>query len=155
MTIHHLKLGAGPMTASHLTRLDQGSMSIEAVLIIPVFLVFLALIAAIGRTAAVQEDLHASIVAGVRIASLESSSFDGENAARTAIENHLADEGVTCTSSDISINTDALDLPPGQPGEVWATIACTVPLSDLSVPGLPGHIRLTDTFSTPIDPYSQ
>lgn len=144
------------MTILHLKRRrDHGSMSIEAVLIIPVFLVFLALIAAIGRTAAVQEDLHASIVAAVRIASLQPSSIAGEDAARTAIENHLADEGVRCISSDISINTYALDLPPGQPGEVWATITCMVPLSDLSVPGLPGQIRLTDTFSTPIDPYSQ
>jgi len=129
-------------------------MSIEAVLIIPAFLVFLALIAAIGRTAAVQEDLHASIVAGARIASLAPSSSAGETQARTAIENHLAEEGVKCTYIDISINSHALDLPPGQPGEVTATITCTVPLSDLSVPGLPGQIRLTDTFSTPIDPYT-
>ena len=95
---------------------EQGSMSIEAVLIIPAFLVFLALIAAIGRTAAVQEDLHASVVAGARIASLAPSSSVGETQARTAIENHLADEGVKCTYIDISINSHAVDPPPGQPG---------------------------------------
>jgi len=133
---------------------QRGSMSIEAVLIIPAFLIFLALIAAIGRTAAVREDLHASVVAGARIASLQTSSQAGESAARTAIESHLSDEGVDCTYIDISINSYAMDLPPGQSGEVTATITCTVPLSDLSVPGLPGQIQLSDTFSTPIDPYS-
>jgi len=129
-------------------------MSIEAVLIIPAFLVFLALIVAIGRTAAVREDLHSSVVAGARIASLQTSSAAGEVEARAAIENHLREEGVACVSIDISINSYALDLPPGQSGEVSATITCTVPLADLSVPGLPGQIHLSETFSTPIDPYS-
>ena len=136
-------------------RRDRGSMSIEAVLIIPAFLLFLALIAAIGRTAALTEDLHASVVAGARIASLAPSSTVGDSSARTAIKDHLDEEGVKCTDIDISINSQALDLLPGQPGEVSATVTCTVPLSDLSVPGLPGQIRLTETFSTPIDPYSQ
>jgi len=136
-------------------RRDRGSMSIEAVLIIPAFLLFLALIAAIGRTAAVREDIHTSVVAGARIASLASSSTEGESSARTAIKDHLSAEGVKCTDIDISINSQALDLLPGQPGEVSATVTCIVPLSDLSVPGLPGQIRLTETFSTPIDPYSQ
>ena len=129
-------------------------MSIEAVLIIPAFLVFLALIAAIGRTAAVREDLHASVVDGARIASLATTSAEGESSARTAVENHLSEERVDCIYIDISINSYAVDLPPGQPGEVSATVTCTVPLSDLAVPGLPGQIRLTETFSTPIDPYS-
>ena len=130
-------------------------MSIEAVLIIPAFLLFLALIAAIGRTAAVREDIHASVVDGARIASLAPSSTEGDSSARTAIKNHLKAEGVKCTNIDISINSQALDLPPGQPGEVSATVTCTVRLSDLSVPGLPGQIRLTETFATTIDPYSQ
>ena len=137
------------------SRWDRGSMSIEAVLIIPAFLLFLALIAAIGRAASVTEDLHASVVAGARIASLASSSSAGESAARTAIEDHLSAEGVNCIYIDISINSQALDLPPGQPGEVSATVTCAVPLADLSVPGLPGQIQLTETFSTPIDPYTQ
>jgi len=130
-------------------------VSIEAVLIVPAFLIFLALIAAIGRTAAVREDLHASVVAGARIASLAPSSQSGESSARTAMENQLKQDGVTCIDIDISINSYAVDLSPGQPGEVSASVTCTVPLADLAVPGLPGQIRLTETFSTPIDPYTQ
>ena len=145
----------GRISGSEKTNRTQGSISIEAVLIIPAFLLFLALILAIGRTAGVQADLHAAVVSGARTASLESTAASGEAAARQAIEDHLSREGVTCVFLDVSVDARALDLPPGQPGSVSASVTCAVPLADLAVPGLPGQIRITESFATPIDTYSQ
>ena len=39
-------------------------------------------------------------------------------------------------------------------GSVSATITCAVPLADLGVPGLPGQVSLTESFSTVIDTYA-
>jgi len=131
-----------------------GSVSIEAVLIIPAFLLFVALIAAIGRTAGVQEEVHAAAVEAARVASLASSAATGESAGRAAVLAHLAQDGVNCLSLVISINSQSLDRPPGQPGTVTASVTCVVPLADLAVPGLPGQVTIADSFSTPIDPYT-
>ena len=130
----------------------RGSVSVEAVMIIPAFLLFLALIAAIGRTAVIREDLHSTAVNASRVASQQTSALEGERAARKVIADQLS--GGTCRTLDISLNTAALDYAPGRPGSVSVTISCVVGLSDLSVPGLPGQIRLTETFTTPIDTYT-
>jgi len=135
-------------------RRTSGSVSIEAVMIIPAFLLFLALIAAVGRTAGAQADIHAAAVEGARITSLASTAAAGDKAAQKAIKAHLTKDKVTCQSLTISINSQVLDKPVGQAGTVTATITCVITLSDLAVPGLPGTITLTDTYAVPIDPYA-
>lgn len=132
----------------------RGSVSIEAVLIIPAFLIFLALIVAIGRTAAAHTDIHAAAVEGSRIASLATSSTAADSTAKAAITAHLVRESVHCTTLNITIEAAALDKPPGQYGQVQANITCAIPLSDLAVPGLPGSIKFTESFKTAIDAYT-
>jgi len=43
--------------------------------------------------------------------------------------------------------------PPGQPAQVSASVSCTVPLSDLLLPGVPGSRKLIAQFTSPLDPY--
>jgi Flp pilus assembly protein TadG len=133
----------------------RGSVSVEAVLIIPAFLVFLALLAAIGRTAMVRDDIHAAVVMGARVASMQTNSTDGKTAATQAISAHLARDGTPCVDREIVVNAAALDLPPGQSGSVTATVTCVVLLSDLGVPGLPGKLTSSESFSTAIDIYAE
>jgi Flp pilus assembly protein TadG len=135
-------------------RASAGSISIEAVLVIPAFVLFLVLIIAIGRVAMVREDLGAAAVNGTRIASLTTGSAAAETAAREAVTAQLAREGTTCLTLDIGVDTTALDRPPGEPGTVTTTIGCDVPLADLLVPGLPGHWVIRASYSTPIDTYT-
>jgi hypothetical protein len=47
----------------------------------------------------------------------------------------------------------AFGSPIGQPAEISAHVVCIVRLSSILVPGLPGSIRLTSNFSSPLDPY--
>jgi len=131
-----------------------GSISIEAVLIIPAFLLFLALVMAVGRTAAAQADVHAAVVEGSRVASLAKTAAAGETAGRAAIEAHLHREGIRCTRLTVTVDAAALDQPPGDPGQVTATITCVVPLADLAVPGLPGTMTISESFTTQIDTYT-
>ena len=134
---------------------QRGSISMEAVIVIPAFLLFLALVVGVGRVSAVRGDLHAAAVNGARTASTQTTSVTGEQAGRKAIEAQLDREKVTCLHLDISLNTSALNLPPGQAGSVTATVTCVVPLADLAIPGLPGQTTIRSSFTTPIDTYSR
>ena len=131
----------------------RGSLSIEAVLIIPAFLLFLALLAALGRTTMVSQDVHAAAVSATRVAAQYSTSRTGETAAREVIRTHLKDNRTSCRTLDVTLNTAALDLAVGSGGTIVVTVTCTVGLSDLAVPGLPGEVRITESFSTLVDPY--
>jgi len=133
---------------------ERGSVSIEAVMIIPAFLLFLALIVAVARVGSVQADVHAAAVEGARVGSLQDSAAAAEEAARRAIDAHLARENVHCVSQSVAIEASSLDQPPGTPGSVTVTITCLVPLGDLGVPGLPGEVEIRASFSTAIDTYS-
>lgn len=134
-------------------RATRGSVSIEAVLVIPAFLLFLALIAAIGRTVDVRMDVHSATVQAARTAARESSRL-AEGAANTAFTGHLAREGLSCLDLEIVVDANALSQAPGQPGTVTVSATCTISLADLAVPGLPGQITITDSFSTSINPYT-
>ncbi len=156
--IQRRRLAAGdhPRTAPHQPAAERtrGSMSIEAVIIIPAFLVFLSLIIAIARVAIAESDVHAAAVEGVRHALRQPHSSDGDHIAYQAASDHLAKEGITCLTLEITTETTALNLTPGQPGSLTATITCVVPLADLVVPGMPGQVTLTESFTTMINAYT-
>jgi Flp pilus assembly protein TadG len=128
-------------------------VSIEAVLIVPAFLLFLLLVLAIGRTVAAQADVHAAVVQAARVVSLQDNAEAGQAAGQQAIQDSLTTNKVICQSIDITIESTALDLPPGEPGQVSAAVTCLVALADLSVPGLPGQVAITEDFTTPINTY--
>jgi hypothetical protein len=50
----------------------------------------------------------------------------------------------------VNVRTDARALG----GSETVQITCHVPLSDLALPGMPGHLTLTGTATAPRDPYS-
>ncbi|MDR2974866.1 MAG: pilus assembly protein [Propionibacteriaceae bacterium] len=133
---------------------SRGSVSLEAIIIIPAFLLFLTLIIGIARVAIAQADLHAAAVQATRTAATAPDPATGDTAARQAISTFLTSESSPCVAPVIETDTAALALPPGQPGQVRVTVTCPVPLSDLMLPGLPGQVTLSGAFSTPIDAYS-
>lgn len=131
----------------------RGSVSIEAVLVIPAFLLFLALIGAFARTVDVRHDIHAATVQAARTAAQE-TSYLAESSATQAFTAHLARDQVACLELEITIDATDLNLAPGQPGAVTVTARCVITLSDLAVPGLPGQVTITDQFTTSINPYT-
>ena len=61
----------------------------------------------------------------------------------------------TCGGQSLVMDTSALNNAPGVPGEVTATIECSVPLADLAVPGVPGSWTLTAEAASPVDTYRE
>lgn len=133
---------------------DAGNAALELVVLAPVLLALLGLVIAAGRTSVAQGSVDAAARDAARQASLAlgpaAAEDDGLASARAA----LARDGLDCTSLTVFIDTSQFtSVRVGQPASVTAYVHCTVPLSDLALPGLPGSATLTDKFSSPLDQY--
>lgn len=133
-------------------RQQRGSAALELAVLAPVLLGVVGLVIAAGRTAIAQ----GSVDAAARDAARQASSALTPEAARAAgldsARAELRADGLACDPV-VRVNTAGFGVPPGRPASVWAKVTCTVPLSDLALPGLPGHHTLTATFSSPLDVY--
>ncbi|MFF4836972.1 hypothetical protein [Streptomyces sp. NPDC001315] len=89
------------------------------------------------------------ILAG--IAKVESNHAIGRNVAAGAPMSLLP----WVTSTSVHVNTGGLNVPVGQVGTVTVTVTCTVNLSDLLLPGVPGARTLTSTAVSVVDQYRQ
>jgi Flp pilus assembly protein TadG len=133
---------------------DRGSAALELVVLAPVIVALLGLVIAAGRTTNAQSAVEAAARDASRQASLApdyaAAQADGQASALAALNS----DGLACDSATVDVHAEAfLDTSAGQPGLVWATVSCTVPLSDLWLPGLPGTRTLSATFYSPLDIY--
>lgn len=134
---------------------DRGSAAIEAAIILPSLLVFLCLAIAGGRLVMSGSKVDAAAQDAAREASIHRTAAAAQEAARAAAAESLADQGITCASSSVSINTAGLSVPIGQVATVSATVSCTVDLSDLLLPGAPGSRTMKSTATSVVDQYRQ
>jgi Flp pilus assembly protein TadG len=132
---------------------DGGNAALELIVLAPVLLALLGLVIAAGRTSIAQGSVDAAARDAARQASLAFSPAaaqeDGQASARAA----LARDGLDCTSLTVYVDTSQFGNPVGQPASVKAYVYCTVPLSGLALPGLPGSATLKDEFTSPLDDY--
>jgi TadE-like protein len=131
---------------------DRGSAALELVALAPVLLALVGLVIAAGRTSIAQGSVDAAARDAARQASIALTPQAALAAGRTSASAALRADGLDCRPL-VSVDTAGFDVPPGQPAAVSATVTCTVPLSDLALPGLPGHRTLTATFTSPLDVY--
>ncbi|MFC7993160.1 TadE family protein [Streptomyces pilosus] len=137
------------------TRGDDGSVAIEAALIVPPLLMFVCLAIAGGRIVTSGAKIDAAAEDAAREASIHRTAASAQTAAQAAATESLNDQGITCASSSVNINTGGLSVPLGQVGTVTVTVSCTVPLADLLLPGAPGARTLTSTATSVVDQYRQ
>ncbi|WP_330358894.1 TadE/TadG family type IV pilus assembly protein [Streptomyces chartreusis] len=133
---------------------DEGSAAIEAAIILPTLIMLLCLAIAGGRIVTSGAKIDAASEDAAREASIHRTAGAAQGAAQAAAAESLNDQGITCTSTSVTINTGGLNLPVGQVATVTATVTCTVNLSDLLIP-LPGARTLTATSTSVVDIYRQ
>jgi Flp pilus assembly protein TadG len=131
-------------------RRDAGSMSLEMVLVTPVFVAFLMLLAGAGRMVDAQSQVDGAARDAVRAASVGRSAGAALRLAEEAASANL--QGDDWCASGPSVATDTSDWRPG--GRVAVTISCDVDLGDLTFIGLPGTKTLEGRAVAPIDTYS-
>jgi Flp pilus assembly protein TadG len=134
---------------------QRGSASIEAVVAVPAFALFVGLIIFGGRTATTHQSVQTAAADGARVASLERTSSSARTAALRAATTSLRNQGVDCLNIDVTIEAGQFARTVGQDATVSVTVACRLNLSDLSVPGVPGSRLVTATMASPIDTWRQ
>lgn len=132
---------------------ERGSVAIEAVVGLPAFALFIALIVMGGRVEITRQAIEAAAFDGARTASLERTRTDAAAAARTSVAASLT--ALPCATSSVVVDAASFDAPLGTTVLVGVTVTCRVGLADLSLPGVPGHRLLTATAYSPVDAYRE
>ena len=130
---------------------DRGSVALEAAIIAPGLIFLLCLVIAYGRIMLAGGTVEAAARAAAREASLARNPAEAKARAAAAAESSLAE--LRCTSTAVDVDTSGFAVPAGQIASVKATVSCTVGLSDLALPGLPGTKTMDATFTSVLDRY--
>jgi Flp pilus assembly protein TadG len=134
---------------------ERGSAVIEAAIGVPAFMLFVLLIIAGGRLAIADQAVQAAAADAARAASISRTQSQAEAHGTSSAAATLDRQGLRCTSLQVGVDTSGFGAPVGTPARVSATVTCVADLSDLAIPGLPGHRRITATMSSPIDTYRE
>lgn len=138
-----------------MTRRDEkGSAAVEAVIGVPVFVLLILLAIMGGRVALAKQAVTAAAADAARAASLARDADRARSVALNAATFSLANQQLTCLDTTVTVNTTALRRPAGTPGEVSATVACTLQLADLGLPGTASR-TIAATVTSPIDTFRE
>lgn len=130
---------------------ERGSAALEAVVGLPAFAFFVALIIFGGRTATAHQALESAAADAARSASLARSAPAASEAARQAAEASLANQDLSCTEVDVIVDVEGFAQAVGRDASVDVAVECRLDLSDLSIPGVPGSRLLRASMSSPLD----
>ncbi len=128
---------------------DDGSLTVELVLLLPAVFLIVLTVVAFGRVSESRQQVAEAAKAGAESAAV---SADPSSAASNAVVDataEVAGRGRSCLYQQVV--TDLSHFYPG--GFVTVTVTCQVALSDLSVPGLPGTTSIRASSTAPLDPY--
>ncbi|MFE2326045.1 TadE/TadG family type IV pilus assembly protein [Streptomyces sp. NPDC059385] len=132
---------------------DRGSEAIATAIVVPLLLMLLCMAIAGGRIVTSGAKVDAAAEDAARAASISRTYTSAQAEAAAAAARSLNDQGIQCSSTSTSIDSSGLAVPLGQVGTVTVTISCTVPLSDLLLPGVPGSKTMTSSFTSVVDAY--
>lgn len=136
-------------------RRDEGSATVELMILAPALLAFLLLAVFAGRVALARQSVQAAAAEAARSASIARSSAAAGGQAQAAATATLASEGLRCSATRVDLDLAAFGAPVGTAGRVSATVRCTVDLTDLIAPGIPGSREVVATMTSPLDTYRE
>jgi len=136
-----------------MSRSERGSAAIETAIGVPAFLLFIALIIGAGRIAIARQSVEAAAAEGARSASIARTQSTADHDAITSAAATLANQQLKCVTTRVVVDTSGFAKPVGTPATVSVTVTCTVNLSDIAIPGLPGALPITETMTSPLDTY--
>lgn len=132
---------------------ERGFSAVETAITIPVVLTLLLILVGSGRVAKANLSVDAAAYSAARAASISRTSGEASGNASTAATQTMNQQGLSCTSTNVDVDTSAFNTAPGARASVQVTVTCKVPLGDLSVPGMPGTRTITGTASSALDSY--
>jgi Flp pilus assembly protein TadG len=134
-------------------RPDRGSSTVELVLLAPGFLLLFGLAVLGGRVALAGGSVEQAAAAAARQASLARAGGQAQQLAAAAARRGLAEQRLQCAAVGVRVDTAGFGVPLGQPASVVVDVTCSVRLSDVGIPGLPGTRTLHARAVSPLDPW--
>lgn len=128
------------------------AVAVEAAVILPALVLFVALVVVLARGALVQQSIGAAASLAARAASLERTTSSAEAAAESALARSLAEAGVGCRERRVTVDTAGLRAPLGTPAVVTVSVVCVLP-HDVALPGFPSRQQVSVTRTSPVDSY--
>ena len=129
---------------------ERGSAAIELVLLVPALMLLLLFAVAGGRVAIAHGSVQQAAADAARAASIARTAGSAQTSAVAAARATLANQGLTCASMTVTLDTSGFATPVGPPASVAATVSCAVELSELALPGLPDRL-VSATVASPLD----
>lgn len=128
---------------------ETGSLAVEMAMVAPGLLLIFGLIFAYGRAAQVNGTLESGTRDAARSVTMARSYDDALQRANAVMLDALKDAPQSCQNTlDVKISGK---YEPGEP--VTVSTRCTYDLSDLGLPGAPGTLTATSSFTSMLDPY--
>lgn len=112
-----------------------GSSAIELVIIVPVILLVAGLLIASARYAISQSAVTGAAGEAARTAAFARTAGQARSDATATAQADLHSHGLECLTTTVTIDTAAFNRTAGTPGQVRATVSCTVTYRDLLLPG--------------------
>ncbi|NUR50424.1 MAG: pilus assembly protein [Hamadaea sp.] len=133
---------------------SRGTIAVELAILTPAVLAFFASAIIAGRYAIAKQAADAASFDAARTASQARTAREATNRALAAAQRSFDAQGITCrTPVDVDVDVSGFGVPVGQPASVRVTVTCDAELGDVALPGMPGTIRLSSTFVSPLDTY--
>jgi Flp pilus assembly protein TadG len=129
-----------------------GAPTTEAAQLMPVVLLVLVAVVAGGRVSNAHDAADQAARAAARIASVARTPGIARTDAISAATAAFEAQNVHCTGVTVDVSTAGLTAAVGQAGAITTTVNCTVALSELAFPGIPGDRTLTASFTSVVDP---
>ena len=131
---------------------DAGNTVVEAAILAPLFILFLAGLLTGARIRNASAAVTQAAADAARQASIARTPTQASAAATASALATLRDKGLHCAPG-VSLDLSGFSQPVGRPGMVSAQVTCTVALSDVAVPGMPGSRTVTKVHRSPLDPF--
>lgn len=127
---------------------DRGSIAVELAFVAPIFLLLLSLLYAYARVAQVNGTLDAGTRDAARAASQARTIDDAQEQAEQIVRSSLGTGSQRCLDTLQARVVGAFAA--GLPVKVRST--CRYSLDDLGLPGVPGEVTVSSSFTSPVDP---
>lgn len=126
-----------------MTRDDHGSVTVELVLLAPIFGLLLAFVVAVGRTQSGRADVEAAAQSAARTITVARDPQAAIPLARAEAEQSLPVGSATCRSMGWDVHVDA--------ERAVVTVSCTIDLPDAAMVPVPASYTVSATGEEILD----
>jgi Flp pilus assembly protein TadG len=124
---------------------------VELAILLPVIVLVLAMLVIGGRIALAGQRIDGVADAAARDASIAPTPAAAQQAAVSSAQTALAAADLHCVDVKVTVDVAGFAATPGTPAAVTVNVWCTVDLSDIGAPGLPGSRTLHDQAASPLE----